>query len=39
MKLEPIGVAKNQEKKHFGGWGEIVTDIVINEKYKKRLKV
>lgn len=36
--LEPIGVAKNREKKHFGGWGEIVTNIAIDEKYKEALE-
>lgn len=35
--LRPIGHAKNQEQKHFGDWGEVITDIVIDEKYKDAL--
>lgn len=34
IKLQPIGLAKNQEKKHFGDWGEVVTDLVINKKFE-----
>ncbi len=37
IKLTPIGVAKNQEKKHFGGWRDVVTDIILDEKYKDAL--
>jgi len=35
--LKPIGIAKNQEKKHFGGWSGVVTDLVIDEKYRQAL--
>lgn len=35
--LKPIGVAKNKGKKHFGGWGNTVTDLAINKKYKEAL--
>lgn len=35
--LTPIGFVKNNEKKHFGGWDKILTDIEINEEYKEAL--
>ena len=35
--MKAIAVAENAEKKHFGGWGGIITDIVIDEKYKDAL--
>ena len=37
IKLKTIGFAKNQEKDHFGGWDEVVSDLVINEEYKDAL--
>lgn len=37
IKLKPVGIAKNQEKKHFGKWKDVATDIVIDEKYKDAL--
>ena len=37
IKLTSIGVAKNQEKEHFGGWRDVVTDLIIDEKYKDAL--
>lgn len=36
--LQSIGVAKNQEKKHFGGWASVATDLLLNEKYRDALK-
>lgn len=36
--LQSIGFAKNQERKHFGGWGKIVTDLVIDSKYQEALE-
>jgi len=35
--MRPIGFAKNSERKHFGGWADIVTDVVINDEYKDAL--
>ncbi|OGH73447.1 MAG: tRNA (N6-threonylcarbamoyladenosine(37)-N6)-methyltransferase TrmO [Candidatus Magasanikbacteria bacterium RIFCSPHIGHO2_02_FULL_51_14] len=35
--LKPIGTAKNQEKKHFGGWKDVATDLVIDEEYTDAL--
>lgn len=37
IKLKPIGFTKNQEKKHFGGWHEVVTELIIDEQYKDAL--
>ena len=37
IKLKSISIAKNQEKKHFGEWKDVVTDLVINEEYKDAL--
>lgn|SRR3989338_7576225 len=37
IKLTPIGVAKNQEKKHFGRWAGVVTELIIDSKYKDAL--
>lgn len=37
IKLNSIGFAKNQEKKHFGDWHGVVTDLVIDEQYKDAL--
>jgi len=36
--LKQIGIVKNREKKHFGGWGKVVSDLVIDKKYKDGLK-
>lgn len=35
--LKSIGLAKNQEKKHFGNWSNVITKLVINEEYKEAL--
>ena len=35
--MHPIGFAKNSERKHFGGWAGILTDIEIDTKYKDAL--
>lgn len=35
--LKPIGFARNAEKKHFGGWDKVVTELVINPEYKDSL--
>lgn len=37
IKLKSIGFAKNTEKSHTGGWKGVITDIVIDEKYKEAL--
>ncbi|MBI4100256.1 tRNA (N6-threonylcarbamoyladenosine(37)-N6)-methyltransferase TrmO [Candidatus Microgenomates bacterium] len=37
IKLKPIGFAKNKEKGHFGGWDEVVTDLVVNDDFKDGL--
>ena len=36
--LKSIGIATNQEEQHFGGWSEIVTDLIINEEYEEALE-
>jgi len=38
IKLTSIGVANNKEKKHFGNWKNVSTDLVINEAYKDALQ-
>ncbi len=38
VKLKTIGFVKNQEKQHFGDWSKIVTDLVVDHKYKDALK-
>ena len=38
IKLKSIGVAKNRERKHFGKWAGVVTDLVIDKQYEKALK-
>lgn len=35
--LKPIGYAKNSQKKHFGGWAKVKTQIVINKEYEGAL--
>lgn len=35
--LDPIGVAQNKEKKHFGNWKGVKTALVIDEEYKEAL--
>lgn len=37
IKLQPIGSARNQEKKHFGDWSKVTTDLVIDKKYQEAL--
>lgn len=38
IKLKPIGFAKNQERQHFGKWGNVSTDLVINREFQDALK-
>lgn len=38
IKLKSIGLAKNQEKNHFGNWAGVVSEIVIDKEYQKSLK-
>lgn len=38
IKLKSIGVIKNKEKSHFGGWHKVVTDLIIDHKYQGALK-
>lgn len=35
--LTPIGVAKNQEKDHFGNWDASITDLIIDPQYQDAL--
>lgn len=37
IELKSIGIAKNQENKHFGNWDKVVTDLVIDEEYAEGL--
>ena len=38
IKAVPIGFAKNKEKAHFGGWCDVITELVIDPQYKDALK-
>lgn len=38
IKLKPIAFAKNKEKKHFGNWSNVITEIKIEKKYQGALK-
>src|SRR3972149_964563 len=38
IKLKPIGFAKNQEKKHFGNWRDVITDLVVDKEYQDALQ-
>lgn len=35
--LTPIGVARNKQQQHFGGWNKVVTDLVIDKEYQQAL--
>jgi len=37
INFKSIGVAKNQEKKHIGGWADVTTDLVIDKEYEDAL--
>lgn len=37
IKIKSVGIAKNQEKKHFGNWRNVITKLVINKEYKDAL--
>ncbi len=37
IKLQSIGLARNQEKKHFGDWSEVTSELVIDKQYKEAL--
>ena len=37
IKIQPIGFAKNQEKRHTGGWREVITELVIEKQYQPAL--
>lgn len=38
IKLKPIGVARNREGKHFGGWESVVSELVIEKDYQEALE-
>lgn len=38
IKFKPIGFVKNNEKRHAGGWRDILSDLAINEEYKEALE-
>lgn len=35
--IQPIGYAKNKEGKHFGGWKNIVTEIILKKQWQDAL--
>lgn len=37
INLKTIGLAKNSEKKHTGGWAGVSTDVIINKEYQDAL--
>lgn len=37
IQLKPVGFARNQEKKHFGNWGRVATDLVMNTEFRGAL--
>lgn len=37
IKLTPIGIARNNEQKHFGKWRDVMTELVIDKKYTDAL--
>lgn len=37
IELKPIGSAHNREKKHFGGWDKVTTDLIIDKQYQGAL--
>jgi tRNA-Thr(GGU) m(6)t(6)A37 methyltransferase TsaA len=36
--IKSIGIAKNQNRQHFGGWKDVMTKIIINKKYQDGLE-
>lgn len=38
IKIKPIGIIKNKiDKPKFGGWLELISEIILNEEYEKAL--
>ena len=37
IKVRSIGVAKNHQTKHFGGWKNVETEIVLEDAYREAL--
>ncbi len=37
IKLTSIGIAKNKEREHFGKWKDVITDLIIHDRYKDAL--
>ncbi|MDP2683690.1 MAG: tRNA (N6-threonylcarbamoyladenosine(37)-N6)-methyltransferase TrmO [bacterium] len=37
IKLKSIGSAKNEEKKHFGGWKDVTSELIIDKEYQDAL--
>ena len=35
--LKSIGVAKNKQLDHFGGWDKVVTDLILDKEYQPAL--
>jgi len=38
IKLKSIGSAQNKEKKHFGGWKDVASELVIDKEYQEALE-
>jgi tRNA-Thr(GGU) m(6)t(6)A37 methyltransferase TsaA len=38
IKIRPIGFVRNEESDHFGGWRDVVSELVIDEKYQGALQ-
>lgn len=37
IKVKSIGIARNNEKRHFGAWNNVVSELVIDNEYKEAL--
>ena len=37
INLKPIGMAKNKQRDHFGGWDKVVTDLIIDKEFQEAL--
>ncbi len=33
ISIRPVGVVRNKEKQHFGGWNKTVSDVVVSKRF------
>ncbi len=37
ISINPIGIVRNKEKHHFGGWNKVVSDVIVHQRFAPAL--